>query len=108
MTTAAQRLSGMKTIDKDLDLGGSLTNAAYEAKIAGITVALDDYNQSLSISDQKLNVFNTLEKELNDLNERMLAGIGSRYGKDSNEYETAGGVRKSEHKKRTVKKTNNG
>lgn len=29
---------------------------------------------------------------------RMLAGIGARFGKDSSEYEQAGGVRKSDRK----------
>jgi hypothetical protein len=28
----------------------------------------------------------------------MLAGVGSKYGKDSNEYEKAGGTRTSERK----------
>ena len=105
MTTAAQRLAGTKSIEKNLDLGGGLTNASYEAKITAAQSALNDYNESLSISDAKLNVFNALERELGDWNERMLAGIGSRYGKDSDEYEMAGGVRKSERKKRSTKPT---
>jgi hypothetical protein len=37
---------------------------------------------------------------MDDLTERMLAGVGSKYGKDSTEYEKAGGVRKSERKRR--------
>ncbi len=43
--------------------------------------------------------FDNLEKELKDWNGRMLAGVGSEFGKDSPEYEAAGGVRKSERKK---------
>lgn len=103
MNLAAQRLAGTKSIEKSLDLGGGMTNAAYEAKIAAAQAALDEYNESLSVSDQKLNVFTALEKEVRDLNERMLGGVGSRYGKDSDEYEMAGGVRKSERKRRAPK-----
>lgn len=32
----------------------------------------------------------------------MLTGVGTRYGKDSIEYEKAGGVRKSERTRRRV------
>lgn len=34
----------------------------------------------------------------------MLAGVASKYGKDSNEYEMAGGTRKSEIKRPAKKK----
>ena len=44
------------------------------------------------------------ELALKDLSERMLMGVGSKFGKDSDEYEMAGGVRKSEHKKPVRKK----
>ena len=36
------------------------------------------------------------EKSLSALCERMLLGVAVKYGKDSAEYEMAGGVRKSE------------
>ena len=35
----------------------------------------------------------------------MLTGVGVKYGKDSNEYEKAGGVRTSERKKPVRTKT---
>ncbi|WP_442946450.1 MULTISPECIES: hypothetical protein [unclassified Nostoc] len=37
-----------------------------------------------------------LEQTLGTFSEKMLMGIGFKYGKDSREYEMAGGVRKSE------------
>lgn len=37
------------------------------------------------------------------MSERMLAGVAARYGKDSSQYEQAGGVRKSERKRPTRK-----
>ncbi len=37
-----------------------------------------------------------LDKILNDLTEKMLIGVAFKYGKDSREYQMAGGVRKSD------------
>ena len=37
------------------------------------------------------------------MHERMLSAMGDKYGKDSSEYEVAGGTRKSERKKPTKK-----
>jgi hypothetical protein len=45
------------------------------------------------------NKFQAEITKLKDWNERMLAGVATAYGKDSSEYEQAGGVRKSERKK---------
>ena len=104
MLKAAERLSGTKSIDEGLDMGSDVSNAKYSAKLEETHEALGEYNESLAFSDRKLNRFNALEKELRELSESMLAGVGSHYGKDSSEYEMAGGTRKSEHKKRTRKK----
>jgi len=42
---------------------------------------------------------NVPEKELRDLSSLMLSGVKVKYGRDSNEYEMAGGTRLSERKK---------
>jgi hypothetical protein len=60
---------------------------------------MDGYNTLLSTLDQSLNTLKADEKILNNWNERILNGVASKYGKDSSEYEQAGGVRKSERKK---------
>jgi hypothetical protein len=39
------------------------------------------------------------EKTLRDMSERMLTGVATKYGKDSDEYEKAGGVRKRDRKR---------
>lgn len=36
-----------------------------------------------------------------DWNERVLTGVATKYGKNSNQYEMAGGKKKSERKKHT-------
>lgn len=48
--------------------------------------------------------FNAAEAGLRDLTERMLAAVSAKFGRASNEYEQAGGKRKSD-RKRAVRAT---
>ena len=96
---ADKRNNSLKSISPTLDLGGGLTVAAYEQAIEGTRGMLNDYNQTLSSVDEKLNQLKASEKNLLDLSERMLAGVAARFGTDSDEYEKAGGKRKSERRR---------
>ena len=100
-----QRLSALLSIDTNLDLGNDLTAAAYKAEIVKAQTLLDTYNTLLSQTDGALNAFAAAEKGLKDLSERMLSGVSVKFGKDSAQYEMAGGVRKSERKRPVRKKT---
>ena len=64
---------------------------------------MDSYNTLLSTVDEKLNKLKAQEKILDNWNERILVGVAAKFGKDSSEYEQAGGVRKSERKKPKAK-----
>lgn len=75
----------------------------FGAKIAEVSAVPEDYNSTLASADEKLNIFNAREKELKDMHERMLIAVAAKYGKDSDEYEKAGGKRKSERKRPTRK-----
>lgn len=101
---AVTRLSAIKSIDARLDLGNGIDVVAYEKRINDLRDKLNAYNTLLSQVDAHLNDILVLEKDLRDYSERMLTGIASRYGKNSNEYEQAGGKRKSERKKPAKKK----
>ncbi len=100
---AQQRLNALSTIDPALDLGNGLTLAAYRAQVTSMQAKQDAYNALLSQADQAQNELLEAEKAIRDLSERMLAGVASKYGKDSSEYEMAGGKRKSERKRPTRK-----
>lgn len=102
---AITRLSALKSIDSNLDLGNGLTVGMYEAQITDLRNKLNDYNTQLSLLDAQLNDVLESEKTLKDWSERMLAGVAAKYGKNSNEYEKAGGVKKSEYKKATKPKS---
>ena len=95
------RLASLKSIDEALDLGNGITAAIFEQKLSKTESSLESYNTSLSIADEKRLIFENAEKDLNDYHERVLLGVGSKFGKDSIEYEKAGGTRKSERRKPT-------
>jgi hypothetical protein len=108
---AQERSGNLRAIDPNLDLGNNLTVAAYDAKIAETQAALDAYNGYLAQADAAGNDFKAVEKELRDLSSQMLSGVKVKYGRDSNEYEMAGGKRLSEinrHPRTAAKKSGNG
>lgn len=98
---AQQRAAGLASISPTLDLGGDLTLAAFTSQIAATQARQEAYNAALSAVDAAYNDLLAAERDLAALTERMLAGVAARYGKDSNEYEMAGGTRKSERKRPT-------
>lgn len=72
---AQVRAANLEAISPTLDLGNSLT---------------------LTGADTALNTLKAKEKVLKTLTSRMLAAVGIVYGKDSDEYEQAGGTHTSE------------
>ena len=100
---AETRIAALASIDENLDLGNGMTLAAYAAKKSTVDTLNEGYNTDLSVLDGKLNDLKGAETELDDLSGRMLAAVGVKYGKNSSEYEKAGGTRTSE-RKRPVRK----
>jgi uncharacterized protein YukE len=96
---AKVRIAAIRSIDPNFDLGNGKTSAAYQGAIDDAQKQLDNYNTMLSQVDEAYNYHLASEKKLRDVNEAMLLGVADKYGKDSNEYEKAGGKRKSERKK---------
>ncbi len=103
LESAQTRLAALSSIDPKPSLGTGLGIDDYSAKITSTRQALDTYNTLLSQVDGAYNDFLAEQQSLRDLSERMLAGVGAVYGRDSDQYEQAGGVRKSE-RKRPVRK----
>lgn len=96
---ATRRASGLRSISPTLDLGPGLTLAEFEQKISSVRTKQENYNTALAALDDLLNDLQANEKILDDLNTRMLAGVGARWGKNSSQYEQAGGTRTDERKK---------
>ena len=97
---AETRLSSLKAIDEELDFGHGLSLADYKAEINALHAELSAYNSKLSELDGLLNKVQAREKALRAYSSRMLAAVAARYGRDSSEYEQAGGTRTSERARR--------
>jgi len=95
---AGARAAGLRSIGAQ-DFGNGVTSAAFEAAVADTRQKLEDYNQALSVVDEKANLLSDSEKKLQDFAERILAGVAAKYGKNSNEYERVGGIRKADRKR---------
>lgn len=96
---AERRVSAMRSISETLDLGNGLTIASFTALIGEARTTLAEYNKALSGIDKIYNDVQEVEQKLGDLSELMLLGVVSKYGKNSDQYEMAGGVRKSDRRR---------
>ena len=96
---ARLRLAQLKSIDPLPDFGGDLTVAAFEAEINGVNGDLETYNHDISNLDETKNRFDARERKLQDLDTRYLSAIRAKHGPDSDEYEKAGGTRRSDRKR---------
>ena len=94
-----RRAAALKSVNPSLDLGEGLTLENYMLRLELLRSQLATYNESLSFVDRALSTVRDTEKEIRDLSERMLIAVAAKYGKNSYEYEMAGGIRKSERKR---------
>ena len=93
---ATKRAASLTAIDPALDLGNGLTLAAFNAAIKAQSDAVENYNTNLSNLDVSLTTIKANDKALGSLSARMLKGVSSKFGEDSDQYEKAGGKRTSE------------
>lgn len=96
---ARSRQASLLSVGAKLDFGNGLTTAAFDKTLDDTQKALKVYNTLLSQIDQAYNSFQFLEKSLADMSDRMLTGIATQYGKNSDQYEMAGGTCKSERRR---------
>jgi hypothetical protein len=96
---AQRRSNALATIDPKLTLGEDLTLAGYNSKIDALDAKLKEYNDLLAQVDSTSTSLDLMENDMADMSDRMLKGVASQYGRDSEEYGQAGGTRKSEIKR---------
>lgn len=105
---AERRAAGMKSLKVDLNFGNSRSLASFLEAIEQMREKQDLYNQLLSNVGTTYVEMLEFEKTLADLTDHMLLDVASRFGRNSSEYEAAGGVRKSEQiRRRSRGKRNN-
>jgi hypothetical protein len=96
-----RRLESLRSISETLDLGGGLTLTAYANIVNDLRAKLATYNTALSAIDKLTDDVKEAERAAKEMSEKMLLGIGSRYGKTSPEYEMAGGSRRKSNRRST-------
>lgn len=92
---AKRRAESIDSISQFLDFGGGVTSQAFANSIDDLEAKLSAYNTALSTIDKLANDVRDAEQTVTALSEKMLLGVGSRYGKTSPEYEMAGGSRRT-------------
>jgi hypothetical protein len=100
---AKTRLAAITSISPTLDLGNGITAVNYKTLIDKSLTSLALYNTTLSSIDELYNKCLADIDKVKDYSDRVLSGVASKYSRESNEYEMAGGTKKSERKK-AVKK----
>ncbi|MBD2104946.1 hypothetical protein [Leptolyngbya sp. FACHB-261] len=101
---AELRASGLKAVDPQLEFDNSVKLSNFTSTIERLRLRIDAYNTALAVIDSSTTEIAELEKSLGDMADKLLIGIAYRYGKDSVQYEMAGGVRKSERVRRSSQK----
>ncbi|MCC5667882.1 hypothetical protein LC653_29395 [Nostoc sp. CHAB 5784] len=96
---AQRRIAALKSISPSLDLGNGVTIDAFATLIKTTQDKLEAYNSSLSTVDMTQEALEVTEKSLMQLTEHMLLSVAAKYGKNSDEYKMAGGVRRSDRKR---------
>lgn len=98
LETAQRRINGLKYLNPNLDLGKGLSLEQFTTLADELDAKLTDYNDTVASLDSKRSAIEALEERLRKLSERMLTTTASLYGRDSDEYEMAGGVKRVSRK----------
>ncbi|MBC1242244.1 hypothetical protein [Nostoc sp. 2RC] len=96
LENAELKFAGVKAINTNLDIGDNYNTIKFAQLIEELRTKLENHNTILSTIDSSKIELEQLEKKLVSYCENMMMGIGFKYGKDSREYQMAGGVRRSE------------
>ncbi|MEH2194902.1 MAG: hypothetical protein V7K98_19980 [Nostoc sp.] len=90
------RVAGLKAIDPNINFNDTYNLQNLSQLIENFHNTLDNYNAAIAMIDSSRKKLDEMEKNLSQVSDKMLMGVGFKYGKNSNEYELAGGVRDSE------------
>jgi hypothetical protein len=102
LQNAEIRAAGLASIDQKINFGDACNLENMNQLIEELRKNIVSYNTALSVIDSSRTQIKQLEKSLGDISERMLTGVACKYGKDSKEYEMAGGVRKSDRVRKST------
>ena len=98
LETAQRRLNGLKYLNPHLDLGNGISAKQFATLTDELDTKLTAYNATLTSLDHSRAEIEALEERLRKVSERVLITMASLYGKESDEYEIAGGVKRVSRK----------
>lgn len=96
---AELRAASMHSIVPELDLGNGRTLELYWEAIDRLRAKQQQYNALLSTVDQLYNEMLLEERSLGEMSKHMLSVVKVKFSRGSDEYETAGRMRRSERKR---------
>ncbi len=97
---AQLRFFGLKSIVPEIKFDEDYNLNKLMESIEQLRNKIGVYNIALSLVDSSKDEIDEMEKNLGQLCEKMLMVVAIKYGKDSREYEMAGGVRNSDRVKK--------
>lgn len=93
---AQLRFSGLKSIVPNIKFDEDYNLEKMIMSIEQLRKKIEVYNTALSVVDYSITEIEEMEQDLRQFCEKMLMIVAIKYGKDSREYEMAGGVRNSD------------
>ncbi|BAU12130.1 hypothetical protein LEP3755_26590 [Leptolyngbya sp. NIES-3755] len=103
LTKAEIRIAGLNAIDPNLDFGKDRSVFQLVLLSNKLRSKLTALNEAVAVADATRNEVEELEKQVQQLSDQLLTGVGFEYGKDSQEYKTAGGVRIRDRVRKSIK-----
>ena len=98
---AEVRSAGLAAIDPSIDFGDDRSLQNLNEQIDQLQDRINDYNTALTTVDNIRSDIKERERTLRELSAKMLMSVALRYGKESPEYDMAGGVRPSDRIRRS-------
>jgi hypothetical protein len=99
LTKAQQRITGLRSIDANLDFGNNYSVSSYQGAIEVYQTRLTAYNNAFLALMERHRELLEADQTLAHINQQMLTLVAGRYGKDSLEYKKGGGTPMSERKR---------
>jgi hypothetical protein len=99
---AQKRKLALQSIDPNLSISSGISVAEFSVSIDDTQAKVDRYNLAIATLTQLYSEMMASEKFLADHHERMLNGVSSQFGRNSTEYEMAGGRKRSGKRKTKV------
>ncbi len=96
---AQGRLAGLRSIDPKLDFGNGISITSFAKEVDSLGKSIDDYNALLFAADDAANAIEQQERKMIILAENVLLSVKVKFGKDSSQYEMAGGTRLSDRRR---------